>query len=494
MTRIQRPSLKWRLFMMLSTSTLLVWLAVCWFVHQRLVHEFDEIYDAQLQQSSRILAGIIRAGEVAIGLAELQAAQPNAYFAGIPQVHSKVDQPTHTAGKYERHIGYQIVDPEGTLLFRSPGAPDAAFPIRKKGNGFSDPEVNGFRWRVCSFRDTAMNQVIHIGEHYGVRREISKYLLRSMCVPVLLGIATIGILICLSLNWGLKPLSKLARQVGDRRPGDFSAVDMSVASTENSPIADSLNALLTRVRDAFDSERRFTGDAAHELLTPLAALNVQSQVALRSENEIERKNALKGVLAGVDRATRLVEQLLNLSRLDWDPNLSSNGIVSVNEIIGRVAYELAESAQERTIIITGSGEPNTPIRADEALVSMLARNLLDNAIRYSYAGGEVRWLVTREKRHVMLEVMDTGPGIPAHERELVFDRFRRLPGSRGRGSGLGLSIVRKIAVLYGASISLTDPEIGRGLRVQVRFDLATAESDTHRDDDRPQYMRFATQH
>lgn len=466
------PSLRWRLFLLLSSSTLLVWLGVSWFVHEQLLHEVDEIYDGQLQQSGRILAGLIRAGAGKITLSDLRVALPTAAFDGTPQLHSLVDEDIHQAGKYERVIGFQIVDRNGALIFRSPGAPETAFPTGRH-SGISETDVDGVQWRVCSFHDGGLKQTVHIGEQYAVRLEVSRHLLRSMAIPVLIGILVIGVMIWLSLEKGLRPLSQLAYQVGNREPNDLSAVELSSESRETRPIVDSLNGLLARLRRTFDAERQFTGDAAHELRTPLAALKIQSQVALRATDEQVRTRALSGVLKGIDRATHLVSQLLDLSRLDCQQKPEPAGIVDVSERTRAVVSELTALAGERRITVAGDGDPDAIIDADETLASMLICNLLDNALRYSDTGGHVRWSVKRQTHHVILDISDSGPGIPAKDQQSVFERFHRLPSSHGAsGAGLGLSIVGKIAGLYNAEISLADSTAGRGLRVSVRFPSA----------------------
>lgn len=238
-----------------------------------------------------------------------------------------------------------------------------------------------------------------------------------------------------------------------------------------------INTLLARLRSTFDNERRFTGDAAHELRTPLAAVKVQSQVALRATDETECRTALAGVLSGVDRATHLVSQLLDLSRLDWQHLPEPRGPVILTRVTERVAADLAEYARNRGVTVKGHGDTESQVSADEALLSMLVSNLLDNAIRYSVTGGEVHWSVSRQDRQILLEVADTGPGIPVDERQAVFERFHRLPGNNVSGSGLGLSIVRKIADRYGAKITLSDPTTGRGLIVTARFHSAMEASD-----------------
>jgi signal transduction histidine kinase len=200
-------------------------------------------------------------------------------------------------------------------------------------------------------------------------------------------------------------------------------------------------------------------------------MKVQSQVALRAGDENEREKALRGVVAGVDRASHLIDQLLALSRLDLQPRSGPRAAVDLTAVATRVAADLNEYASRRSIQICGHGDADSAIFADEALVSTLVRNLLDNAIRYCDGGDRIRWSVTRAPGSVRLKIADTGPGIPEAERHAVFERFHRLPGSRGSGVGLGLSIVRKIAELYDAKVAILDPESGPGLCVSVAFPM-----------------------
>jgi signal transduction histidine kinase len=241
---------------------------------------------------------------------------------------------------------------------------------------------------------------------------------------------------------------------------------MAGVPEEVSPLVGALNDLFGRLEQAFNSERRFTADAAHELRTPLAALKIQAQVALRSTDQAERQAALDNVLRGVDRATRLVEQLLILARVDPETAAANYQALNLHELAANAIKDVAQMAHAKQIELSLEGAPTCLVLGDAMQLALLLRNLLDNAIRYSPVGGRVS-VTLHQAPSVALQVRDTGPGIPANEREQVLQRFYRISGSGEEGSGLGLSIVQRIATLHGAQLQLADNEQGQGLLVRV---------------------------
>ena len=240
-----------------------------------------------------------------------------------------------------------------------------------------------------------------------------------------------------------------------------------------------LNSLLERVQSSLEGERQFTSDAAHELRTPLAALKTQLQVAQGASDDAARKRATEQALAACDRATRLVEQLLTLARLEHDAWQTQGTAVDLHQLAARVLAETTSSAAEKRIRLSLEGEGEMTIKGHSDLLSVLIRNLVDNALRYSPPQTEVRLRVVGEAQGLILEVQDQGPGIPAAEREQVMRRFHRLEGETAPGSGLGLSIVARIAQLHQAELVLADGEGGRGLKVSVEFKRPDGPSGRH---------------
>jgi two-component system sensor histidine kinase QseC len=300
-----------------------------------------------------------------------------------------------------------------------------------------------------------------------VRHELERIVSWRILHPVFYVVPLLALLIWFGVGRGLAPLKELARQVRWRSPDNLEAVP-DPAMAEARPLVESLNKLLGRLREALDNERRFTADAAHELRTPLAVIKTNAQVAQRARNEEEYRSALESLVAGVDRCSRLVQQLMTLARLDPDGPSLEHRRLNLAKICAETLAEVANAALEKNIDLSLDADAPVPVRAQAAPLAILVRNLAENAVRYTPAGGHVRVSARIFDGFPELRVEDSGPGIPASERTRVFDRFYRLASGEGLGSGLGLSIVRRIADLHGATIAL-DEAPGGGLAVVVRF-------------------------
>ncbi|MDO8596922.1 MAG: ATP-binding protein, partial [Sulfuricaulis sp.] len=256
-----------------------------------------------------------------------------------------------------------------------------------------------------------------------------------------------------------------------RDPGTLVALETGEIPAEVMPLVENLNRLFERVAELITNERRFTADASHELRTPLAALKVQAQVARASAIAAERRHALDNVIAGCDRATHLVQQLLTLARLDPDEPGTKAEACDLRGLARDAVAELAPYALSRKIEIELAEGAAVEVRGHAGLIAILLRNLIDNAIRYSSGGGSVHVRVAADGDAATLTVIDQGPGIPADERSKVGQRFYRVLGTEEFGSGLGLAIVKRIAELQGASLNLGDGDQGRGLSIAVGFRL-----------------------
>ncbi len=247
-------------------------------------------------------------------------------------------------------------------------------------------------------------------------------------------------------------------------------LDIQSVPAEIAPMIIELNSLFDRLKTAFFRHERFTSDAAHELKTPLAALSIQTQVALRAESPEDRNEALLKVLGGVNRATHVVQQLLTFSRMCPEAGIKEPTNINIGKQVGEIAAMLAPQAIAKDIDL----ELNCPdetcsfIGASTA-ISILLRNLIDNAIRYSHEGSFVKINITQKSHFVILDVIDNGPGIPEALRERVFERFFRVIGNKSTGSGLGLGIVQQIVQLHQAKIELLSPENGKGLQIRITF-------------------------
>ncbi|WP_395701806.1 sensor histidine kinase, partial [Aquabacterium sp.] len=327
--------------------------------------------------------------------------------------------------------------------------------------------VDGLRWR--SFAIAAHDKVIQVAQPIAIREGLAaKAALRSV-----LPLAAVAPLLAAALWWlvasALRPLSRMAGALREADVATLHPLPEDDLPDEVRPLVHSLNAMLERVAQAFDSQRAFVADAAHELRSPLTALKLQAQLLKRAPDDASRAAALDALVNGVERATRLVEQLLTLARQEPGAAPAPASDLALLPLLRQVLADLHPQAQARGsgLSLQADEADDAKVRADAPALSVLVRNLVDNALRYAPAGGEVQVGVQRQGGRVLLQVDDSGPGIPEPERERVFERFvRGSSAAQDSGSGLGLAIVRSIAQRLGATVALADSPLG-GLRVTV---------------------------
>lgn len=450
-------SLRAKLLVLLLAIISAAWMATAVFIYFDAHHEIDELFDAQLAQSAQVL--LAQAGH---DLKDMREDDDG--------IAAEIAGAGH---KYERKIAFQIWDEHGRLLLRSASAPIGALATQE--SGFAETVIDGKPWRIYTQQDEEGEIRVQVGERHAVRNELAASVAQRLLLPLGIALPVLALLIWFAVGRGLKPLRRIGREVAQRDPANLAPLEERTAPAEIAPLLHSLNALLGRLDRALESERRFTADAAHELRTPLAALKIQAQVARRAGNEAQRGAALDNLILGVDRATHLIEQLLTLARLE--PTGGSADLKAgcdVAAIARQTLADLAPAALAKEIELGLSSPDAAMITGNADMLGILLRNLVDNAIRYTPRHGRVGVSLLVEQGRVRLEVTDSGPGIPEPERQRVFDRFYRILGNDAAGSGLGLSIVRRIADFHAASLSLADGEHGAGLRVSVDFpsDLA----------------------
>jgi two-component system sensor histidine kinase QseC len=434
-------SLSRRLLILALAAVALAWIASSILAVVRVRHEAGELLDAHLVQAASMLHA--RIGDD-LDESELEHA---------PVLH-----------RYARGLAFQVWEGP-SLRAHSASAPDVRLSPRDEG--FADVVSGGRAWRVFSSYDRDGRVLVQVGEEMRARNSIVGSVGGALLMPMLVALPVLGALIWLALRSGLAPLRALGREVAQRDPDNLHALDAGTAPREVEPIVASLNDLFGRLRRSIDHERRFTADAAHELRTPLAAVRAQAEVALGATAEGERLHALRQVVAGCDRAARLVEQMLVLARLDPQRALPGGKRFDLAAVARDAVGDAAPAALARGVAVALDAAP-AEVTGDPALVTILLRNLLDNAVRHAPAESTVD-VAVRGAGDVELAVADRGPGVPPAERALLGERFHQVAGSTGPGSGLGLSIVRRIAELHGASVAFDDPDSGSGLVVRVRF-------------------------
>jgi two-component system sensor histidine kinase QseC len=438
-------SLKRRLLLAVLGTVAIVWCATAAYSYFDARHEVNRLLDAHLAQAASLIV-----------------AQVGHELEEIDLEHApRLD-------KQSRRVAFQIWEKGDTLRLHSANAPQQRMSPRAEG--FSDVRVDGRRWRVFSAWDARREFLVQVGEREETRGEIAAGIAMNLLAPLLLALPALGVFVWLSIAGALRPLPVLGREVEDRRPDDLAPLKADDAPAEVAPLVRSLNTLFERLGLLIENERRFTADAAHELRTPLAALKTQAQVARAAQDVAGRERALDNVIAGCDRATRLVEQLLTLARLEPAQFSGQAKPCDLRALARLTIGELAPAALDRGIELELAGE-EAVTEGHGDLISILLRNLIDNAVRYSRNGGVVRVGTACVGQTASVFVTDQGPGIPREERDKVGRRFYRILGSERGGSGLGLSIVRRVAEIHAATVMMGEGPEGRGLRVTVAFPL-----------------------
>jgi two-component system sensor histidine kinase QseC len=334
--------------------------------------------------------------------------------------------------------------------------------------GFGQAVWKGTEMRVFSIWNRPRSLHVQVAESMQARLDLVQGTLRNVLTPIVLMIIPLLMAIIFAVEYGLRFLRRLSRELMQRTPEDLSPLEQKDLPREIQPVTKALNGLFTRLKRALDNERRFTADAAHELRTPLAAIKVQAQVAMRSQQDDTRQRALEGLVKGIDRATHLVEQLLTMARLDPEMELKVDSI-ALRSLVVDVTSSLAPDAVAKGIDLTVKEGPEIKVHGQRAMLEILARNLIDNAIRYTPPSGVVTIYVVQDQGHSELIVEDSGPGLTDEQKQHVPGRFSRVSRPSGDGSGLGLSIVARIASIHKARLLLESGPDGKGLRVRVVF-------------------------
>ncbi|HVB48338.1 MAG TPA: ATP-binding protein [Burkholderiales bacterium] len=361
----------------------------------------------------------------------------------------------------------QIWNREGLRLYIS--HPRVNMPDRAL-LGFTDVATPQGKWRV--FSTQLGDHVIQIAQPQEVRNRLAAAVALRTVWPLAAMLPLLGLLIWFTVGRGLSPLERLAREVRHRSPAALEPIPENGLPNEVRPLVGSLNDLLRRLGQAIEAQRALVADAAHELRSPLTAVRLQAQIAERAADDSERREALGSLGRGVERASHLVQQLLTLAREEGQQPDATRTEVRLDEVAHEVVAMHAPLAQYRGLDLgLERAEPVTVAGNLQGLRTLLS-NLVDNALRYTPSPGSVDVGVWRDGEEGLLQVRDTGPGVPADERARVFDRFYRRAESEPGGSGLGLAIARRVVEHHRGSIELGDNP-PTGLRVTVRLPLDT---------------------
>jgi len=433
-------SVRTRLLVWLLGSVLLLGGFGSWIVYRNALAEADAFFDYHLRETALLLRD-----------------QPVEYFLSpdLPQTDADYD------------FVVQVWTLNGVRVYLS--RPHAVLPVITT-IGFTTATTSEGRWRVYGVQ--APTKVIQVAQPMRIRSSQAAHLALRTLAPFALLMPLLGALIWFAVGVALEPLNRLTGLVKSRQVTALDPLPDASLPVEVQPLVGALNDLLGRLAAALDRERGFMADAAHELRTPLTALHLQMGTLASATNEAERADAMEKLSAGVQRAIRLVEQLLALARQEPRTAADSRVRVHFDELTREVVAEMVPLADAKHIDL---GMPQTQasyVMGDPDALRTLVRNLVDNAVRYTPEGGRVDVSVEQPSQPgsgAVLRILDTGPGIAPSERPRVFDRFYRPPGTSPPGSGLGLAIVKTIADSHHAAIALDSGPDGQGLAVSVTF-------------------------
>lgn len=437
-------SIRRRLLWLLLAALAMAWAASAALAYRAGHREIDALLDAHLRQSARLL--VAQTGREADELD----------FDSERDGEGELD-------RYGTGVAFQVRTADGELLLRSANAPSV--PLSNATHGFSVMQDGGRTWRVYSATSREDGSIVHVAEDHAARERISRRMALGAVAPMLLTVPLVGLLVGWVVRRALQPLDTLSDEIAGRSAEDLTPVSPGPVPAELSPLVRRLDELFLRIRDSLDSERRFTSHAAHELRTPVAALRAQAEVAATARDPAVRENALRHCIEACDRMTRLVAQLLLLARADELDTLADLQACPLAVIARDALAEVAPEAARSGVTVGLDSEGDCEVRGDPALLAALVRNLVDNAVRHGLT--EVRVSLRRKGSAVVLQVADDGPGAPEEALPQLGRRFYRAPDARGPGSGLGLSIVGRIASLHHGDVRYENASPRAGFRATV---------------------------
>jgi len=417
------------------------------------LEEINELFDAQLRQTAQL----IQQQEDALHIAHVSGAKGLAYPPGAMALHK-----VHG----EREALIQIWDVDGTLLYSS--HPAIPFPDLKS-TGLVSTFFDDQQWRSYSVRTD--DDIVQVSQPLHGRARISSEIAMRILVPVLLLFPILGFFSWYAVRRGLAPLNTVSTAIEERTPSSLAPLSHEHVPEEILPVVQSLNSFIARLDSALKLQRQFTADAAHELRTPLTAIQLQLQLMMRAQTADERAEAEVRLSRGVRRAIDLVQKLLTFTRVEPESPLTRQEPCQLNELVTASFEQFVDVAAEKQVTLTLARCDAARVMGDADNLQILVNNLTDNAVRYTPDGGQVELSLVAGDGFAVFTVTDDGLGVPAHERERIFDRFYRVVGTKTQGTGLGLAIVREIAERHGATVTVGDGKNGKGAAFSVKFPL-----------------------
>ncbi|MGZ8137369.1 MAG: ATP-binding protein [Methylococcaceae bacterium] len=507
-------SLRQLLLVSLLSASMLIWGVAAYISYKGTRSEVANLFDAELAQSAKVLLSfvesLLREGSLSTNWSQEQTdknlhtyglkhkfkrkstfqlwseddglflrseSSPKFSVSGFNQsainnqlwhVFDELLQANTLGHKYERKIAFQLWSKENGLLLRSESAPK--FALSSDDNGFSETNIDNHLWHVFSIADSTGEYIVHVGQREEIRAELTDEISSQLVTQFLIGLPFLGAVIWVIVGLSLQPINRLEKSLAKREASYLKPLSVRKMPKEIVPVVNEINNLFTQLEEAFEHERRFTADAAHELRTPLAGLLTQAQVALRTNDDETRKQALKRIEQAVNRMTYLVQQLLTFSRIESSTEFLAKESTALGPEVVRVIADLEPEAHKKRINMEFVEENTKPVIINAPLITILIRNIIDNAIKYTPIRGNVLISLTGKFNYLQLSVEDSGPGISPDQYENSLKRFHRCveTANKAQGTGLGFSIVERIASIHNADLILGVSQFG-GLKVSILF-------------------------
>ncbi|MDS0791324.1 ATP-binding protein [Burkholderia pseudomultivorans] len=458
-------SIRRRVSLMAVGCVTVVWIAAVFGSFRHATREIGEWDDARLVEYASLLA-VLSPGD----LDRLARSPPDARV----ELPGRGSDPESDGDRLPRDVLFEVRDARGSVIASSLPAAAAGLPdVRDMRNAPETIVIRGAEWRTHTLRDHASGRSIRVMETANTHSDLATGIARGIVWPLIGALPVLALLLWYAIGRSLAPLKTLSTAIGARDARSLEPLAIATVPDEVRTLVDAIDRLLARLRQSIGRERAFTSDAAHELKTPLAAIKVQAQVALTTDDPARKQLAMQRVVQGVDRSARLAEQLLLLARLD-EYELIPTRAVGIGELVGAAVERHLAQASDKAIEIVAGELSARAIQADPILIGILLDNLLDNAIKYGRRGGRVEIGAHDDGATQRIVVRDDGPGVAADEHERIGDRFYRGSGTQAPGSGLGLSIVKRIAQYFGGSVQFGRGIDGAGLGVAIVLPSANA--------------------
>jgi two-component system sensor histidine kinase QseC len=452
-------SLQRRLTLYLLVCAPVVWLLAMLFSVNRAQHDVNELFDTELIRLARQVQVVLHSGK------------PEADKAVVGS-----DRGGSTGEADLSDMAIAVWDAQGRLILAD--REGGELPRRPDAAGFLQERLKGEVWRVYYLQSPAGEWLVAAGQKAYERDELVLQLTASQLLPWLLVLPVLLVVLAWSVRRALAPVLGVAAELQQRQAHDLQPVPEQQAPDEVKPLLKAINAQFARIGELLARERRFTADAAHEMRTPLAVLRAQWDVVRRAGTQPERAQAEAKFGAGLDRMDRLVTQMLALSRVETQlpSGTTSTPAIEVDwpAILAQAIGDCLPLAERRHIDFECDWPDDRrealPMIGDPDLLTVMVRNLLDNAARYAPEGTTVAIRFSRER----MQIENEGPAMPSREQQRLGERFRRPEGQKESGSGLGVSIVERIAALHGLTVAFGSREQGDGMKVVVGFALEPA--------------------